>query len=283
MTSEHAITVDGVRQVFHVAGAGPICVAHPAGPGVDYAYLRSPELEDQFTMAYVEPVGTGASGRLPDPAGYRPETYVRFLDALIGHLRVPSVFLLGHSYGGVVAQLYTLAHPERVAGLALYSTSPIAGPEFTTAAMTNLAAYPASFPHTPEAAAASLALTRALAATDDETLTDYLRRAMPVFFEDYWAHRLEFTSFVKSVRAWAVPSKARESLAFDLRDDLHRITVPTIVMTGLYDFVCGPRWARMLHAGITNSQLAIFENSGHLAHVEQPADFALAMAARLLS
>lgn len=282
MTSEHAITVDGVRQVFHVAGAGPICVAHPAGPGVDYAYLRSPELEDQFTMVYVEPVGTGASGRLTDPTGYHSDTYVRLLDAVIGDLRVPSVFLLGHSYGGVVAQRYTLAHPERVAGLALYSTSPVAGPEFTAAAMANLGAYPASFPHTPEAAEASLALTRALAATDDETLTDNLRRAMPVFFDDYWAHRMEFTSFVKSVRAWVVPMKAQESLAFDLRGQLGGITVPTVVMTGLYDVVCGPRWARMLHAGIADSQLVIFENSGHLAHVEQPADFAVAMAAKLL-
>src|SRR5262249_54424752 len=158
-----------------------------------------------------------------------------------------------------VAQRYTLAHPERVAGLALYSTSPIAGAEFTTAAMANLGAYPASFPHTPDAAGASLALARALSATDDETLTDELRRAMPVFFDDFWAHRLEFTSFVKSVRAWAVPMKARESLDFDLRDQLRGITVPTIVMTGLYDFMCGPRWARMLHAGIANSQLAIFE------------------------
>jgi pimeloyl-ACP methyl ester carboxylesterase len=283
MTGEHEITVDGVRQVFHVAGAGPICVAHPAGPGVDYAYLRSPELEEKFTMVYVEPVGTGSSGRLTDPARYTTETYVRFLDAVIGDLHVPSVFLLGHSFGGVVAQRYTLAHPEKVAGLALYSTSPTAGPEFTTAAMTNLGAYPASFPHTPDAAEASLALSQALAATDDETLTECLRLAMPVFFNDYWARRMEFASFAKLVRAWVVPMKARESFAFDLLDQLAAIAVPTVVMTGLYDFMCGPRWARMLHAGIADSQLAVFENSGHLAHVEQPADFAAAMAAKLLS
>ena len=31
----HAITVDSIVQRYHVHGAGPVCVVHPGGPGVD--------------------------------------------------------------------------------------------------------------------------------------------------------------------------------------------------------------------------------------------------------
>jgi proline iminopeptidase len=65
-----ALSVDGIRQVYHVAGRGPVCVAHSGGPGIHWAYLRSPELEERFTMVYLEPVGTGESGRLATAADF---------------------------------------------------------------------------------------------------------------------------------------------------------------------------------------------------------------------
>jgi pimeloyl-ACP methyl ester carboxylesterase len=274
----HAFGVHGVRQVFHVAGDGPVCVALPGGPGVEYAYLRSPELEEHFTMVYVEPVGTGASGRLAD---YRMDTYVRFLDAVISHLGAP-VRLLGHAYGGFVALRYTLEHPDRVAGLALYDTSPTTGPDFVDAALAQLDAYPHRYPDIPAAAGVPSAVRLALAATDDETLTEDLRAGLPVFFAEYWSRRGEFEPLTHSVRAYAAPAMARDPVRYDVRDRLGEIGVPTAVLAGRHDFVCGPRWGWMLHAGIRDSQLTIFENSGHLAHLEQPAEFVKAVAGPLL-
>jgi hypothetical protein len=64
----HRLTLNGARQVYHVAGDGPVMVAHSGGPGVDYTYLRSARLEEHFTMVYLEPVGTGESRPLPDGA-----------------------------------------------------------------------------------------------------------------------------------------------------------------------------------------------------------------------
>ncbi|GGJ58314.1 alpha/beta fold hydrolase [Streptomyces brasiliensis] len=105
------ITVDGVRQVYHVAGRGPVCVAHSGGPGTDWSYLRMPLLEQHCTMVYLEPVGTGDSGRLPS---YGLDAYVTFLAAVVEHLAVPRVHLLGHSHGGFVVRRYALDHPDRV-------------------------------------------------------------------------------------------------------------------------------------------------------------------------
>ncbi|WP_344649413.1 alpha/beta fold hydrolase, partial [Cryptosporangium japonicum] len=142
----HELVLDGVRQRYHVAGTGPVCVAHPGGPGLHWSYLRSPELEERFTVVYVEPIGTGGSGRPADRGGYRLDEYVRYLAAVVDQVGGGPVHLLGHSYGGFVAQAYALAHPGRLAGLVLYSTAPENGPELSAGAATGLAAYPQRHP-----------------------------------------------------------------------------------------------------------------------------------------
>jgi hypothetical protein len=72
----HEIVVDGVRQRYHVAGAGAVCIAHYGGPGIAWEYLRMATVEAELTTVYVEPVGTGESGHLPDhPRGYTIDRY----------------------------------------------------------------------------------------------------------------------------------------------------------------------------------------------------------------
>ncbi|WP_433533981.1 alpha/beta fold hydrolase [Micromonospora sp. CA-249363] len=269
----HSFTVDGVRQVYHVAGTGPVCVAHSGGPGIEWSYLRTPGLEEHFTMVYVEPVGTGASGRLDSADDYRMSTYVRFLDAVVAHLGEPRVYLLGHSYGGFVVQRYALEHPDRVAGLVLYDTSPLTGADFWAEAMTNLAAYPQRHPDRPEAAEIPAALQRALSATDDETLSAALGGALPVYFADFWARQAEFAPLQAGLRAWAAPAGAQDPVPFDVRDRLGEITAPAVVVVGAYDFICGPRYASELHAGLKDSRLVVLEQSGHFGHIEQPEEF----------
>ncbi|MEW2165611.1 alpha/beta hydrolase [Streptomyces sp. NPDC007084] len=260
---------------YHVAGSGPVLVAHPGGPGFDYGYLRSPELEKHFTVVYAEPVGTGSSDT---PAAYGLDTYVRFLGALVDHLGEPRVHLLGHSHGGFVAQRYAVDHPERLASLILYHTSPVAGSEWWEHAMAGLNAYPGLYPDQPEAAAIPALFQSALGAADDEQISARLRAALPVYFADFWARRDEFAGFVAGVRISAEAATAPDSTPFDLRDRLGEITVPTAVIAGRRDFICGPRWAVMLRDGIPGARLTVLEHSGHFGHIEQPDHFARAVA-----
>src|SRR4051794_26936265 len=121
----HTVELDGLLQRYHVHGSGPVCVALPGGPGVDWAYLRMPALEEHLTMVYVEPIGTGGSGRLAShPHGYTRDRYARALLALLDHLGLATPHLLGHSHGGVVAPYFALHHPRPGAPAGLYGTAP---------------------------------------------------------------------------------------------------------------------------------------------------------------
>ena len=146
-------------------------------------------------MIYLEPVGTGESGRLATADEYCLDAYVRFLAAVVDHLGQERVYLLGHSYGGFVVMKYALQYPDRFAGLILYGTSPVTGPDFWAAAMAAVTAYPQQYPDIPEAAAIPAAFQQLETATDDDSLSRAFAAAVPIYFADFWARQAEFAPF----------------------------------------------------------------------------------------
>ena len=60
---------------------------------------------------------------------------------------------------------------------------------------------------------------------------------------------------------------------WDRTADLGRIQVPTLVTCGAYDEIT-PACSRTLADGIAGAQLDIFEQSAHIAHLEEPDAYA---------
>ena len=56
---------------------------------------------------------------------------------------------------------------------------------------------------------------------------------------------------------------------WDIRDRLHEIDVPTLLVSGRYDEAT-PRIQEVMMAGIPDVEWALFENSSHLPHIEEP-------------
>ncbi|MEV0459577.1 alpha/beta fold hydrolase [Catellatospora methionotrophica] len=274
----HQLEIEGVRQVYHVAGTGPVCLVHSGGPGMGWEYLRMPALEAHLTMVYLEPVGTGSSGRLADRRDYRIDTYARFVHGVLDHLGADRAYLLGHSHGGFVVQRYALDHPDRVDGLILHSTSPITGPAFWNDAMANLQRLPERLPHRPQAAAIPAVFPQALAATDDETFTVLMRQVLPAYFADYWAQEAELAPAFAGFRAWIGPSGGVEPAPFDVRDELGSLRVPALIVSGKQDFICGSHWGTLLHEAMPTSRLLVLD-CGHMAHLERPDAFGRAVVA----
>lgn len=272
----HEIDIDGVRQHYRVEGRGPVCVLHPGGPGATAGYLRMPRVEEHLTCVYVEPVGTGDSGRLPDPEGYTVDTYARFLHGVIEHLDQPSVHLLGHSFGGFVAQAYAERHSERLAGLILYATAAVAGPALMTAATRNAERW-AEEHREHEDAAEVLAAFKAFAGADGGERVRLHRTFYPLYLADYWSDLDKYRPLQAARHLWSVSSG--DAPPFDGRSFLPDIKAPTLVVAGRHDFICGTRWARELVAGIPGSRGVTLEHSGHFGHVEEPEAFTQAVVA----
>ncbi|MFC6079654.1 alpha/beta fold hydrolase [Sphaerisporangium aureirubrum] len=277
----HTVEVDGVTQRYHVHGTGPVCLAHPGGPGVHWDYLRMPEVEKHLTMVYVEPIGTGGSGRLPShPHGYTRDRYSRNVEALIDHLAVPRVFLLGHSHGGFVAQYHALRRPGRLAGVILYDSAPVTGPEHIAEAVRGVEEFARRNAGNPGLARVLEAFGSIGAISGDEQFTAAVRGLLPAYFADYWGREREFAPMRDTVSGSHI-SGLDEHLVPDMIDDresLGTLTLPALVIVGRYDVICGVRWGQELHKLIPGSELLILEDSGHFGHIEEPGAFARAVA-----
>ncbi len=269
----HAFEVGGITQRYHVHGSGPVCVVHSGGPGIFWEYLRMPLLERHLTMVYVEPIGTGGSGRLPShPHGYTRDRYSRFLELLIHRLGVPQVYLLGHSHGAFVAAYHALHRSERLAGVMLYGGAPVTGPEHGAEAgrmVEKFAAEHAGHPGLPEVLAAFGAMS---GISSDEDTVAVARGVLPSYFADYWGNEERLAPVRDAVRASYV-SGLDEYLSPDVIDDraaLKGLDVPALVVVGRHDVICGVRWSEELHELLPDSRLVVLENSGHMAHIEEP-------------
>jgi pimeloyl-ACP methyl ester carboxylesterase len=59
----------------------------------------------------------------------------------------------------------------------------------------------------------------------------------------------------------------------DLRSDLKKIKIPTVIMHGKKDKICSFDLAEQMEAGISNSHIVAFENSGHSMFLEETKKF----------
>ncbi|MFD9004524.1 alpha/beta fold hydrolase [Streptomyces sp. NPDC059582] len=180
-------------------------MAHPGGPGIAWEYLRAPALERFLTMMYLEPVGTGGSDRLAThPHGYTRARYSRHLAALIDHLPVSRVHVLGHSHGGFVAQYHALHRPDRLAGMVLYDSAPVTGPEHAAEAMRAVREFAARHAGHPELPAVLQAFGAIPAISDDEAMMAVARAIVPAYVADYWSDARRWALLQDSLRATCI-------------------------------------------------------------------------------
>ncbi len=156
----------------------------------------------------------------------------------------------GCALGGAIGAELALRHPERLASLALIAASPRFGTadEFRQRGVivrTN-------------------GLDPIARTSPERWFTSGFAAAQPAITE--WAVQMVRTTDPGCYIA------ACESLAsFDVRGELARVGVPTLVLVGSDDQVTGPAEARTLVAGIPDARLAVVPGASHLVPVEQPA------------
>lgn len=118
--------VRGVSLFERRVGSGPPTVVLHGGPGAQHDYLLPgfDRLEGGRTLIYYDQRGGGRSPVERDVAvGWLEQ--VADLEALRVQWGFDRLSLVGYSWGGLLALLYTLEHPDRVGCLALVSPAPV--------------------------------------------------------------------------------------------------------------------------------------------------------------
>src|SRR6202045_5053061 len=105
-------------------GIGKPLVILDGGPGASHEYLLPHllPLARRNRLIFIDERGSGRSQKLEDPSGYTVENMVEDVEAVRIALHLGKITLLGHSYGGALAQAYALKHQKNLTHLILAST-----------------------------------------------------------------------------------------------------------------------------------------------------------------
>jgi proline iminopeptidase len=263
--------VRGVDLYEHRSGSGPEVVVLHGGPGAHHDYLLPgfDRLARGRTLVYYDQRGGGRSPVGRDvPVGWREQ--VDDLEALRDLWRIDRLDLCGYSWGGLLAMLYAVTYPQRVASLALVSPAPAAKREREEFEQ-NLARRNA----TPELIAARAALQESGLRSQD--LATYNHRlfelAVSGYFHDPRRAR-ELTPFRITGRT---QQEVWNSLGddFDLRPALARLDVRAIVVHGDDDPI--PLPTAQATAEALRAPLVVLPDCGHVPYVEAPEAFVAAL------
>jgi pimeloyl-ACP methyl ester carboxylesterase len=273
-------TPDGLTLAYERRGSGPLLVCHPGGPGGSAAEFRDfAGLDDTFELVLLCPRGSHGS----DPADeYSLASYVADVEALREHLGVEQLDLLGFSHGGCVAMAYAAAHPEHVRRLVLVDTLALWGDEAEAAMQRRIEARREE----PWFAEAAKAIEEEQAGEFGSAveLVANLQRQIPLYFHR-WEGNEQVGRELAADFAEAKPLHHFNTVEFpslDLREELRAIEVPTLVVAGDDDFICGPACADAIVRELPNAQLVTIPGSGHFVYVEQPEAFRAALTGFLL-
>ncbi|MCA1223649.1 alpha/beta fold hydrolase, partial [Streptomyces sp. 8L] len=206
-----------------------------------------PELAKQWRVVRFDLPGHGGAPALP--AGAVPELAQRLLGTL-DTIGVKRFGYAGCALGAAVGAELALRRPDRVASLALIAASPRFGTadEFRQRGVIVRAN----------------GLEPMARSAPERWFTPGFAAAQPAIVE--WAVQM-----VRTTEPGCYIAACEALAAFDIRAELGRIAVPTLVLVGAEDQVTGPAEARTLVAGIPDARLALVPGASHLAPVEQPA------------
>lgn len=283
ISQEGYVDANGVLIYYKIMGKGhPLLVLH-GGPGASHDYFLPyllPLMRNN-RLVFIDERGSGRSQKLEDPKLYTVENMVEDVEAVRRKLDLGQVNLLGHSYGGVLAQAYALKYQRNLSALVLCST-------FQSTSKMNQVFRDMMARMTPE-------LRARIEKMEKEGLyghgKDYEKnRYTADYMTAAWGEGYFPYLYVKRPDANYDPA-ANGAMAWDLyremwgshgefiidgnlvsaeyEERLSSIKVPTLITVGDKD-ECAPSLSRAMHERIAGSKLLILPESGHMTFVDQP-------------
>lgn len=281
------VDANGVLLYTESYGRGPPLVILHGGPGASHDYFLPYllPLARHHRLVFIDERGSGKSERLEDPAGYTVEAMVEDVEAVRRALRLGRIDLLGHSYGGVLAQAYALRYQRQLSHLVLAST-------FSSTSAMNEVFRRMKERMDPELRAridrmeAEGLYGHGKPFEQGRYTGDYMVAAWGEgYFPYVYANHPDpaydplangaSTSWALYREMWGSHGEFvidGNLASVEYTERLATIHVPTLVIAGDHD-ECDPALSRTMHERIAGSQLVILPASGHMTFVDQPGRF----------
>jgi proline iminopeptidase len=280
------VDAHGVLIFAETVGRGPPLVILHGGPGASHDYFLPYllPLARHHRLVFIDERGSGKSEKLVDPAGYTVEAMVEDVEAVRIALGLGKIDLLGHSYGGVLAQAYGLKYQANLSHLVLASTF------HSTKAMNEVfrqmkAKMPEELRARIDKLEAEGLFGHGKAYEQNRYKSDYMVAAWGEgYFPYVYANRPNPNEdpVQNGVMSWDLYREMWGShgefvidgnlKSVEYAERLSSIKVPTLVIAGDHD-ECDPSLSRDMHARIAGSKLVVLPQSGHMTFVDQPTLF----------
>ena len=251
------------------------------GPGGSHIGLRSFDtLSSEYTLVYYDAFGRGKSDTAKNVSEYTLERDIDDLEGLRKAMGFKKINILGHSYGGVVAQGYALKYPQNVSHLILANT-------FHSYLMWQ--ANDDNCNHEiktnyPEVWDTLMAIREEGYISSDKLHYEiygrvpygFLYAYNPEHFRSRGSNRKPYPNAFNYKLYYQMVGKDGDFIVgsdigtFDYRKQLKDLKMPVLIVAGRYDRVAVPAQMMKYKEYCPQATFVMFEHSGHNPQVEEP-------------
>jgi proline iminopeptidase len=273
------VTVNGAKLYVVLVGKGDPLIIIPGGPGGAHpGYRAFDSLAKDNQIIYFDAFGRGKSDTAKDVKEYTLARDIEDIEGLRKALHLDKLNVLGHSYGGVVAQGYALKYPEHVNHLILANTfhSYLMWQKNDDNSNHEIAT---NYPEVWD----SLMIIREKGAVSSDPEHQRLYSKVPYGFL-YAYNPNNFLSRGRKPYPNAFNSKLYYQMVgrdgdflvgsdigtFDYRRELKNLKMPVLIYGGRYDRVAVPVMMEKYKEYCPQAKFVMFEKSGHNPQIEEP-------------
>ncbi|MGV3730950.1 MAG: alpha/beta fold hydrolase [Sphingopyxis sp.] len=252
------VTVDG-RTWPYLEGGDPskpaLVMVHGFGADKDHWTFYAPWMTRDYRLIAPDLPGFGENdrdGELPFDVSSQAARLKAFLDAL----GIDRPHLGGNSMGGWIALRFAIDYPDRLRTLTLMNNAGVVGADES-----ELQKLAADRDYNP-LVLANLDDADRLIAFVVRKPTYVPARLKPIIYADALRHRDLLDKIF-----WIIADEMEQA---PLNDDLHKVTVPTLILWGRHDKLIDVSCVAVIEKGIANSRAHIFEHVAHVPMIEDP-------------
>jgi len=269
------VSVTGGKVYYKKVGVGektPVILLHGGPGGTHVPFFNLEKLGNERPVIFYDQLGSGRSDKPDDLSLWHVDRFVEELGQIREALGLSQLHILGHSWGTMLASSYLLTKPEGVKSV-IFSSPCLSAPQWERDQEVHLKQLPQDVQdllakHEREGTTDSEEYKTAmkefnkrfvsrLESKPKETETEYAK-SNPVVYNTMWGPS-EFctTGNLKS---------------FDVTDRLQEIQIPALFTCGRFDEAT-PKTVEEQSRKLPGSRFHVYENSAHLAYMEEPEEY----------